>query len=71
MPWVCWIAAWVVCEGATSKEKALLLRGSQPVLLSAPSCRSQKRELSVFPVIGTSTVANGSLDQLVSCPHGL
>lgn len=43
------------CGGATSQEKALLYRGSQPVLLPAPSFRPRKQEL--FPVIDPSMVA--------------
>lgn len=54
-----------------SQEKVLVLRGSQPVLLSALSYRPRKQELLVFPVIDNSVVANGSLDQLVSYPCGL
>lgn len=51
-----------------SQEKALLYRGSQPVLLPAASSRPRKQELLVFPVIRS---LNGSLDQRVSCPRGL
>lgn len=71
MPWLCQIAAWFFCGGAISLQKALLLRDSQPVLLSAPSYRPRKQELLMFPAMDNSMVANGSLSQLVCCPRGL
>lgn len=51
----------LTCGRATSQEKALLYRGSQPVLPTAASSRPRKQKLLVFPVIGPSMVVCTSM----------